>query len=144
VNGDGLQDWYARERAPGDRYHDFFTWIVSRKSLREEQAEAMSDHSQLRLIVPSSPDRAYALLYALSGEQGIPFGPRRIPLDPDPLFMHAVAHPIWGNLDGRGEATILFNDWPLLGDISFAALVFDPKAPMKVRTISNRAVLSSR
>jgi hypothetical protein len=82
----------------------------------------------------------------LSGEEGVPLASRRIPLDPDALFLWSMAHPYWATLDAMGEARValdepLLNDLPVTAEISTAAIVMDPLAPYGVRTISNRVIL---
>ncbi|MEW6744246.1 MAG: VCBS repeat-containing protein [Planctomycetota bacterium] len=142
VNGDGLQDFAAQED-----YIDFEWWLVARKSLRgagDGVAPGPSSDS-LRLVVPSSPNRVYAVLLAFTGDQGIPLAARRLPLDLDDLLLWSLAHPIWGLLDARGEAHLDFSNLPGGGtpqDTSCAAVVLDPRAPFGVKTISNCAVVT--
>ncbi|MEW6745463.1 MAG: FG-GAP-like repeat-containing protein [Planctomycetota bacterium] len=144
VNGDGLRDWVAQAYGP--------PWLIfARNSLRPILAQGTSGPvAELQLVVPSSPRRLYALLFSLTDETGVPLGNRRLPLDDDVLLHWSLAHPVWGILDGRGQASIAI-PLPLdsvartAADLLFgAAVVLDPAAPCGVRAITNSLSLRIR
>ncbi|MEW6743364.1 MAG: integrin alpha [Planctomycetota bacterium] len=143
VNGDRMADWAAGGWAAGRSPFRIFT----RTSLR--RIEVHPPDADLRIVAPSAPHRLYAVLFAFSGEVGVPLASRRIPLDPDPLFLWSMSHPLWGILDERGMDAFTvpagLDRWGAAsGGLSACAIVFDPEAPVGVRTITNRAVVKGQ
>lgn len=140
VTGDGQPDLVcANTSSPGDGE----VCLFQSKALLQSKApldDAASSPS-IRLKAPSHPNGLYALLFSNAVRDGIPYVTRTIPLGESPLLYWSVDHPIFGLLDGNGEATVSFDVPPDLlqgGARIFACwLGLDGAAPYGLKVISN-------
>jgi hypothetical protein len=101
---------------------------------------------RVHLRAPGHAFGQFALYFSDSIGDGTPLGSRTIPLDWSPLYVWSIGHPVFGWLDGKGQASIRYELPPegLIqdGDRVFAAwLGLDSSAPNGVKVISNPIVV---
>ncbi|MEW6742162.1 MAG: VCBS repeat-containing protein [Planctomycetota bacterium] len=144
LDGDGQADWVARDKFQPPS--ESTVLVYTRETLRFRPADSFFPWN-LHIKVPARARDGYLLLFALSADKGVPLGGRRIPLDPDPVFIWSLAHPVTGVLDHRGEDFLklpdgLFGGGVTAGEVSAAAVVLNRNAPLGVSMITTRARLA--
>jgi hypothetical protein len=95
----------------------------------------------LTLTAPAHPAGEFILLLSESAATGFPYVTRTVPLDATALLYWSVEHPLYGWLDGAGNATVkvsIPSSERFSGHDLFACwLGLDASSPWGVRLISN-------
>ncbi|MCI0585560.1 MAG: VCBS repeat-containing protein [Planctomycetes bacterium] len=141
LDADGRVDIVARVRHQGIGEPPLLLALWMRRTLKPvPQQVAPGGLVQLEADLPAQAGSAFHVLLSGSVATGFPLGTRRIPLDPDALFLATLGdYSLAGFLDATGNATravAVPPDPALSGATFYAAVVtLGPGVPFFVRTI---------